>query len=99
MDIRLNDVEVRVLSSLIEKEITTPDYYPLSLNALVNACNQKSNRDPVISLGEDDAAQALQTLRDKGLAAPADTTDSRVRKYEHCLQEVFNFDRREAAII
>ena len=99
MDIFLNDVEARVLGALIEKEITTPDYYPLSLNALVNACNQKSNRDPVMTLDEDSVAQALQTLRDKGLAAPADTTESRVRKYEHCLQEVFNFDRREAAII
>jgi len=95
----LNDIEARVLGALIEKEITTPDYYPLSLNALVNACNQKSNRDPVMTLDDDAVAQALQALRDKGLAAPADTTDSRVRKYEHCIQEVFNFDRREAAII
>ena len=65
MDILLNDVEVRVLGSLIEKDITTPDYYPLSLNALVNACNQKNNRDPVMSLDEDAVRQALYSLQEK----------------------------------
>jgi uncharacterized protein YceH (UPF0502 family) len=99
VNIFLNDVETRVLGALIEKEITTPDYYPLSLNALVNACNQKSNRDPVMTLDEDAVSRALQGLRDKELAAPADTSDSRVRKYEHRLQETYNFDRREAAIM
>ncbi|MGC2533586.1 MAG: DUF480 domain-containing protein, partial [Candidatus Sulfotelmatobacter sp.] len=88
----LSDVEVRVVGSLIEKDITTPDYYPLSLNALVNACNQKNNRDPVMSLDEDAVRSALDSLQVKRLAGPASGADSRVTKYEHRLQEVFNFD-------
>jgi uncharacterized protein YceH (UPF0502 family) len=96
--ILLDSAEARVLGSLIEKEITTPDYYPLSLNALMNACNQKSNREPVMDLEEGAVSQALRGLQDKGLARPADNWDSRVSKYEHSLQEVFNFDRRETAI-
>lgn len=88
-----------MLGSLLEKHITTPEYYPLSLNALVNACNQKSNREPMMQLDEDAVRSALRTLADKGLAGPADTTDSRVTKYEHRLQEAFNFDRREAAVL
>jgi hypothetical protein len=95
----LTDIEVRVLGSLIEKDITTPDYYPLSLNALVNACNQKNNRDPVMTLNEDSVSEALATLQEKRLAGPASGADSRVTKYEHRLQEVFNFDRREIAIL
>ncbi len=94
-NLQLNDVEVRVLGSLIEKDITTPDYYPLSLNALVNACNQKNNRDPIMNLHEDSVRQALGSLQEKRLAGPAGGADSRVTKYEHRLQEVFNFDRRE----
>jgi uncharacterized protein YceH (UPF0502 family) len=97
--LQLTDVEVRVLGSLIEKDITTPDYYPLSLNALVNACNQKNNRDPVMTLNEDSVRQALSSLQEKRLAGPAGGADSRVTKYEHRLQEVFNFDRRETAVI
>jgi len=97
--LHLTDTEVRVLGSLIEKDITTPDYYPLSLNALVNACNQKNNRDPVMSLDEDSVRYALSSLQEKRLAGPAGGADSRVTKYEHRLQEVFNFDRRETAII
>jgi uncharacterized protein len=95
----LSDVEVRVLGSLIEKDITTPDYYPLSLNALVNACNQKNNRDPVMALGEDAVRAALDSLQGQKMAGPASGADSRVTKYEHRLQEVFNFDRREIAIL
>lgn len=95
----LTGIEVRVLGSLIEKDITTPDYYPLSLNALVNACNQKNNRDPVMTLHEDSVSDALATLQEKRLAGPASGADSRVTKYEHRLQEVFNFDRREIAIL
>jgi len=94
----LNEVEVRVLAALWEKEITTPDYYPLSLNALVNACNQKSNRDPVMNLDEDTVRGALRTLDDNSLTRSVSAADSRVTKYEHRLQEAFNFDRREAAI-
>jgi uncharacterized protein YceH (UPF0502 family) len=99
MDIILNDVETRVLGSLIEKDITTPDYYPLSLNALVNACNQKNNRDPVMNLDEDAVSEALITLQEKRLAGPTSSADSRVTKYEHRLQEVFNFTRGETAIL
>jgi len=98
MALQLTDVEVRVLGSLVEKDITTPDYYPLSLNALVNACNQKNNRDPVMNLDEDAVRQALSALQKKRLAGPAGGADSRVTKYAHWLQEVFNFDRREIAI-
>ena len=97
--LQLNETEVRVLGSLIEKDITTPDYYPLSLNALVNACNQKNNRDPVMSLDESSVRDALGSLQEKRLAGPAGGADSRVTKYEHRLQEVFNFDRREIALI
>ncbi|MFB3814473.1 MAG: YceH family protein [Terriglobales bacterium] len=96
---KLTAVEARVLGSLVEKDVTTPDYYPLSLNALVNACNQKSNRDPVMELDEDAVRQALQGLQEQGLAGPAGGADSRVTKYEHRLQEVFNFNRRETAVL
>jgi uncharacterized protein YceH (UPF0502 family) len=99
MDIILNDIETRVLGSLVEKDVTTPDYYPLSLNALINACNQKNNRDPVMNLDEDSVRQALDTLQEKRLAGPTSSADSRVTKYEHRLQEVFNFTRGETAIL
>jgi uncharacterized protein len=95
----LDAIEVRVLGSLIEKDITTPDYYPLSLNALVNACNQKNNRDPVVTLNEDSVRQALSSLSEKRLAGSVSGADARVTKYEHRLQEVFNFDRREIALL
>jgi len=97
--VNLTEIETRVLGSLIEKDITTPDYYPLSLNALVNACNQKNNRDPVMTLDEEAVRQALATLQEKRLAGPASGADSRVTKFEHRLQEAFNFDRREIAIV
>src|SRR4029077_16457780 len=74
-NVLLNEAEVRVLGSLVEKEITTPDYYPLSINALVNACNQKSNRDPVMNLNEEVVRQALHSLNEKGLAGTASTAD------------------------
>ena len=95
----LSEIEARVLGSLVEKELTTPEYYPLSLNALVNACNQKSNRDPVMKLDENAVSQALRSLDKEGLAGRADAMDNRVTKFEHRLQEAFNFDRREAAIL
>jgi len=98
VNIVLTEVEVRVLGALLEKEITTPDYYPLSLNALVNACNQKSNRDPVMNLDESAVRGGLNALHDNLLARSVSAADSRVTKYEHRLQEAFNFDRREAAI-
>src|SRR6202045_991194 len=95
----LSEIETRVLGSLIEKDITTPDYYPLSLNALVNACNQKNNRDPVMTLEEDAVRAALSGLQSQGLAGPARGADSRVTKYEHRLQEVYNFTRGEIAVL
>jgi uncharacterized protein YceH (UPF0502 family) len=95
----LNKVEIRVLGSLIEKDVTTPDYHPLSLNALVNACNQKSNRDPAMNLDEGTVRDGLSALNEKGLAGPASSADSRVPKYEHRLQEVFNLPRAETAVL
>jgi len=99
VDILLNEIEVRVLGALVEKESTTPDYYPLSLNALVKACNQKSNRHPVMNLDEDAVREALDSLNGKGLAGAAGGADSRVTKYEHRLQETFNFSRPEIAVL
>jgi uncharacterized protein YceH (UPF0502 family) len=99
MDIILTDVEARVLGALIEKELTTPDYYPLSLNALIHACNQKSNRDPFMLLDEEAVRQALHSLNKKELAGPADDMVGRVTKYEHRLQEAYNFTRHEIAIL
>jgi uncharacterized protein len=99
VNIELNQVEARVLGALVEKDITTPDYYPLSLNALVNACNQKNNRDPVMNLDEDAVRQALDSLHGKRLAGAMSGADSRVTKYEHRLQEAFNFRRDETAVI
>ena len=88
-----------MLGALIEKDITTPDYYPLSLNALVNACNQKNNREPVTNYDEETVLLALRNLSDKRLAGTASGADSRVAKYEHRAQEVFNFTRPETAIM
>jgi hypothetical protein len=99
MELSLTENEIRVLGSLIEKDITTPEYYPLSLNALVNACNQKSNRDPVMQLGEDAVRDSLSGLQARRMAGPAGGADSRVTKYEHRLQEVFNFTRPEIAVL
>jgi uncharacterized protein YceH (UPF0502 family) len=97
--VNLTAIETRVLGSLVEKDITTPDYYPLSLNALVNACNQKNNREPAMTLDEGSVREALNSLQEKRLAGPASGADSRVTKFEHRLQEVFNFDRREIAVL
>jgi uncharacterized protein YceH (UPF0502 family) len=94
----LNPESARVLGCLIEKEITTPEYYPLSLNALINACNQKSNRDPAMSLDEDAVRLALRNLTDKGLARHA-TSEGRVPKYEHDVYNSLQLGRREIAIL
>ncbi len=99
MEIKLTETEVRVLGSLIEKDITTPEYYPLSLNALMNACNQKSNRDPVMQMDEDAVRDALDGLQQHRMAGPARGADSRVTKFEQRLQEVFNFTRAETAVL
>ena len=99
MEQDLNDIEIRVLGSLIEKEMTTPDYYPLTLNALTNACNQKSNRDPVLNLEETDVVRALDALRLKGLAMQAHGEGSRVPKYRHSLSEKLFLEPEELAIL
>jgi uncharacterized protein YceH (UPF0502 family) len=91
--------QARVLGALIEKEVTTPDYYPLSINALINACNQRSNREPVMDLDEEEVRQALHRLEDLGLAGRARQADGRVTKYEHWLGEAFNFSRAETALM
>jgi uncharacterized protein YceH (UPF0502 family) len=98
MSLELTETEVRVLGALVEKETTTPEYYPLSLNALVNACNQKSNREPVMALDEDAVRKALRTLTDQALARAAGG-DSRVAKFEHRLNELYNFHRHEMAVL
>ena len=96
----LTAAEARVLGAIVEKEITTPEYYPLSLNALVNACNQRSNREPVMNIDEEEARQALHGLEDKRLAGPArSSSGDRVAKYEHWLGEAFNFSRAETALL
>ena len=98
MDWQLDATETRVLGALLEKEITTPDYYPLSTNALGNACNQKSNREPVVSYDDDTVEEALERLRAKGLAVRV-TGESRVAKHEQRFTEKFNLGRREAALL
>jgi uncharacterized protein YceH (UPF0502 family) len=95
----LTPAQARVLGALVEKEITTPDYYPLSLNALVNACNQRSNREPVMDLDDEEVHLALRRLEDQGLAGRARGADGRVAKYEHWLGEAFNFTRAEVALL
>ena len=95
----LNDVEIRVLGSLIEKEITTPDYYPLSLNALTAACNQSSNRNPVMHLGEEEVAGATDSLREKHLLHSVGQSGSRVTKYRHVVYEAMSLGRPAIAVM
>src|SRR5215467_3260458 len=99
MDWQLDAAEARVLGSLLEKEVATPEYYPLSLNALVNACNQKSNREPVVSYDDDTVEVALETLRNKGLTRRSTGRESRVAKHAQRFTEKFNLGRREAALM
>jgi len=99
MDFQLDAAEARVLGALMEKEVATPEYYPLSLNALVNACNQKSNREPVVSYDDDTVETALENLRNKGLSMRITGRDSRVPKHEQRFTERYNLGRREAALI
>ncbi len=99
MEWQLDAAETRALGALLEKEIATPDYYPLSLNALVNACNQKSNREPVASYSEETVEDALANLRSKGLAVRITGGDSRVPKHAQRFTEKYNLGRREAAVI
>jgi uncharacterized protein YceH (UPF0502 family) len=95
----LSPVECRVLGCLIEKDLSTPEYYPLSLNALVNACNQKSNRDPVVQWDESTVRGGLDALIDIGLALEDSEMGSRVEKFRHQLSDVFNLSKGELAIL
>lgn len=95
----LDPIEVRVLGALMEKDVTTPEYYPLTLNALVAACNQKSNREPTVSYDEQTVQEALTLLRERKLAGEFHGSGSRVTKYTHRMPEVFNFGRREMALL
>jgi uncharacterized protein YceH (UPF0502 family) len=99
MPIILSETEVRVLGSLVEKQLTTPEYYPLTINALVAACNQKSNRDPVVSYDESTVVGALDSLREKNLVYTFHGSTSRVVKYKHMLPNVFELDGAEVAVI
>jgi uncharacterized protein YceH (UPF0502 family) len=99
MNLILNEVEIRVLGSLVEKKITLPEYYPLSLNALTNACNQKSSRQPVVSYDEQTVMRALDTLRDKGLTWVFKGADSRVLKYGHVFEKSYELDDKEVAVL
>ena len=98
MDWQLDAAELRVLGALMEKEKTTPEYYPMSLNALVNACNQKSNREPVVTYDEETVDTALNGLREKGLSSRI-YGGSRVPKHEHRFTERCNLGRREEAVL
>lgn len=95
----LNDIEVRVLGALVEKQVTTPEYYPLTLNSLTLACNQKNNRNPVTSYDEATVAQALETLREKSLTYVFHGSTSRVPKYKHVMTEVFHLSPQELAVM
>src|SRR5204863_2820800 len=95
----LSDIEVRVLGVLVEKQITTPEYYPLTLNALTLACNQKNNRDPVTTYAEDKVAQAVESLREKNLVYIFYGSTSRVPKYKHVMPEVLHLTPPETAVI
>ncbi len=95
----INEIEARVLGSLVEKQLTTPEYYPLTLNALTAACNQKSNREPVMSLGETELLAAIDSLREKNLVYLYYGSTSRTVKYKHMLPNVFDLDPAGTAVI
>jgi uncharacterized protein YceH (UPF0502 family) len=99
MEIIIDPIAVRILGALIEKEATTPDYYPLSLNALVNACNQKSNRDPVMQVSEREIEKAIDALCGKRLMWKRSVAGARVMKYEQNLKILFNFSGQEIAVL
>lgn len=95
----LNEIEARVLGSLVEKQLTTPEYYPMTLNALVNACNQKNNREPVVHYDEPTVSQCLETLRDRNLVYVFYGSTSRVPKYKHMLPSVYELEPSETAVM
>lgn len=95
----INEIEARILGSLVEKQLTTPEYYPLTLNALVNACNQKNNREPVMSLNETTVTAAIERLRDRNLIYVFYGSTSRVPKYKHMLPSVYELEPAEVAVV
>ena len=95
----LSDVEIRVLGSLVEKQLTTPEYYPLTLHSLTVACNQKNNRNPVTAYDENTVAQALESLREKNLSYVFHGSSSRVPKYKHVMTEVMHLNPPELAVM
>lgn len=99
MSENLEQTEVRILGALVEKQLTTPEYYPLTLNALVNACNQKNNRDPVVSFDEKAVSDALERLRDRNLVYIFYGSGARVPKYKHMLPSVFELEPSETAVM
>lgn len=99
MATKLTPIEVRVLASLVEKQLTTPEYYPLTLNALTAACNQKSNRDPVMSLGDTEIQAAIDSLRDQSLVYLYYGTGTRTVKYKHMLPSVYELDPAGVAVL
>lgn len=99
METILNEAEVRVLGALVEKQVTTPEYYPLTLNALVQACNQKNNRNPVVSYDEATVSQTIESLRGKNLVYVFYGSTSRVPKYKQMMTEVFGLDAKELALL
>jgi uncharacterized protein YceH (UPF0502 family) len=98
-DSLLDTTEQRVLGCLVEKQLSTPDYYPLTLNALVNACNQSTNRDPVLTLEESAVQDALEGLRGRQVVWFVDAAGSRARKYEHRISEALGLSIQETAIL
>jgi uncharacterized protein len=99
MEMNIDPVGVRVLGALIEKEATTPEYYPMSINALVNACNQKSNRDPVMQLSEETVLNAVKDLNGKHVLWNRTVAGARVMKYEHNVKAAFNLSNQELAVM
>lgn len=99
MDALMNAIEVRVVGSLVEKQMATPEYYPLTLNALVNACNQLTGREPVVAYDERTVARALENLREKQLVWLVSAAGARVPKYEHRLSERFKLAEQETAVL
>jgi uncharacterized protein YceH (UPF0502 family) len=95
----MNEIEARIVGCLVEKQLTTPEYYPLTLNALVAACNQKTNREPVTNYSEAEIERALDDLRDKNLVYVFYGSSSRVPKYKHMLPSVYELDERETALV
>ncbi len=95
----LSETEARIVGALVEKQLTTPEYYPLTLNALVNACNQKNNREPVVSYDEKIVTESLERLRDRNIVYVFYGSTSRVPKYKHMLPSIYELEPAEVAVI